>query len=282
MKSLSILIPVKNCDKFFDLTLKNILISESGIEVLVADGGSTDSTFDILELYRSKGLSIRVVSESDQGQSNALNILLRHVRTDFFIWLNADDVIVPEFIQYALDTINSSSKEDLHSLVSITSNSIIVDTNNNFMAYQYCFSDSKYLIKNGLWFGKFPCRVWNTRIARQCGGLNEDLHYCMDFDFLRRQYIGVKYPRTIHCNKFLGAFRHHPESKTGNSNNTPLVRSEMASILTQSVLKRYFFKLLSLLLRTTNPRYMFYRFLGKLAIFNSEGKRLERKIRFYD
>jgi len=282
MNPLTILIPVKDCEKFLASTLGNVLSAKSGIEVLVADGGSTDSTLQIIDIYRLKGLSIRVISENDKGQSNALNKLLSEVQTDFFIWLNADDVIMPEFITYALETINSKAQKELDSLLSITSNSILIDSNDDFIAYQYCLGDNEYLIKNGIWFGKFPCRVWNTKMAKRCGGLNEDLHYCMDFDFLRRQFIENTNVQSIHSHKFLGAFRHHTDSKTGNPQNTPLVMAEMASLLAQTSLDRRRFRIFSVLLRITNFRYMYYRFIGGLGFFRTAGKTLAEKLRHFN
>ena len=219
-----------------------------------------------------------MISETDTGQSNALNKLLSEVKTEFFIWLNADDVILPEFIEYAVDTINAKPQKDLDSLISITSNSILIDSNDEFIAYQYCLGDSEYLIKNGLWFGKFPCRVWNTAMAKQCGGLNEELNYCMDFDFLRRQYIENINVQSVHSHKLLGAFRHHTDSKTGNPKNTPLVMAEMVGVLSQTSVQHKFFKSLSLLLRITNPRYMFFRFAGQFAWFKAQGKQVAKKI----
>ena len=282
MNPLTILIPVKDCEKFLPTTLGNVLLAKSGIEVLVADGGSTDSTLQIIDIYRLKGLSIRVISENDKGQSNALNKLLSEVKTDFFIWLNADDVIMPEFITYALETINSKSQKELDSLLSITSNSILIDSNDDFIAYQYCLGDNYYLIKNGIWFGKFPCRVWNTKMAKRCGGLNEDLHYCMDFDFLRRQFIENTNVQSIHSHKFLGAFRHHTDSKTGNPQNTPLVMAEMASLLAQTSLDRRRFRIFSVLLRITNFRYLYYRFIGGIGFFRTAGKTLAEKLRHFN
>lgn len=282
MKSLTILIPVKDCENFLELTLRNVLSAKSGIDILVADGGSTDSTLQIIDTYRLKGLSIQVISETDTGQSNALNKLLSEVQTEFFIWLNADDVVIPEFITYAADTINAKSQKDLDSLISITSNSILIDSNDEFIAYQYCLGDSEYLIKNGIWFGKFPCRVWNTRMAKRCGGLNEDLHYCMDFDLLRRQYIENTNVQSIHSHKFLGAFRHHTDSKTGNPQNTPLVMAEMATLLGQSSSDRRRFRIFSILLRVINYRYMYYRFLGRYGFFKNAGKALSEKLRYFD
>lgn len=106
----------------------------------------------------------------------------------------------------------------------------------------------------------------------------QKLNYCMDFDFLKRQYIENINVNSVHSHKFLGAFRHHSKSKTGNLKNTPLVMAEMAGVLSQTPVQYWFFKLVSLLLRTTNPRYMFFRFAGKFFWFKALGKQVAKKI----
>ncbi len=60
----------------------------SEVEHVVADGGSTDGTVEIL---RAAGERVRWVSESDHGQSDALNKAFSMSRGQIIGWINSDD-----------------------------------------------------------------------------------------------------------------------------------------------------------------------------------------------
>ena len=101
MNFLSVIIPVRNCEKYIGQALNTFLDINDPIEILIADGGSTDLTLSIINNYAERGLRINIISYLDDGQSNALNKLLKEIKTEFFIWLDADDVISPDFIYCA-------------------------------------------------------------------------------------------------------------------------------------------------------------------------------------
>src|SRR5437868_6909459 len=61
--------------------------SYPSIEHIVVDGGSTDGTLDILQECDE----LRWLSETDTGQSHALNKGFAMAQGEVFGWLNADD-----------------------------------------------------------------------------------------------------------------------------------------------------------------------------------------------
>jgi glycosyltransferase involved in cell wall biosynthesis len=269
MNLISIIIPVRNCENFIFDTL-NELKSFKNIEIFLADGRSQDKTLEIVNNFIDDGLNLKVISYGDSGQSDALNKLLQYVKTPFFVWLNGDDLISEKFVQYAQNTIESINASDRKKLVSITTNSIFINQDNKFVKYQFGLKDVSYLVKNGVWFGKFPCRVWNTALVNSVGGLREDLYYSMDFDLLRKQYLAHQNLFTIHSNDFMGAFRLHDDSKTGNPNNTPKVQNEMNNLLGIGIFKSLYIKTISILLRLLNFKYIMYRFFGNYLKINKD------------
>jgi glycosyltransferase involved in cell wall biosynthesis len=72
------------------------------IEHIVMDGGSTDGTVEILE---AAGDSVRWRSESDEGQSDAINKAFRESCGAIIGWINSDDAyfdcrVVAEVVEY--------------------------------------------------------------------------------------------------------------------------------------------------------------------------------------
>lgn len=99
----SIVMPSFQQEKYLPVAIDSILSQRSDefdIELIVADGGSTDRSREILEKY---GPQIRWFSERDEGQSDAINKALRLCTGDIIGWLNSDDVYIPGCLQTVAD-----------------------------------------------------------------------------------------------------------------------------------------------------------------------------------
>lgn len=67
-------------------------------EVLVADNGSTDDTVTVVERWTGR-LPLRVVDASARrGQAAARNVAVRAARGDLLVFVDADDVVLPGFL----------------------------------------------------------------------------------------------------------------------------------------------------------------------------------------
>ena len=72
-------IPVLNEEKFISKCIDSLLNQTMPVDILVMEGGSTDSTLDILESY---GDSIKVIENPGKYVSNARNLALQHIHED--------------------------------------------------------------------------------------------------------------------------------------------------------------------------------------------------------
>ena len=95
--------PSLNQGGFIEASVRSVLDQDyPDVELLVIDGGSTDSTLSTLEaLLAHYGHRLRWVSERDAGPANAINKALRSVRGDIVGWLNSDDLYTPGAISRA-------------------------------------------------------------------------------------------------------------------------------------------------------------------------------------
>ena len=95
MASVSVLMPCRNAGPFLKAAVQSALNQPGCIELLVADGGSTDGSLETLEAFTHKDSRVRIVSRSDNGPSDALNQAFRAARGTLIGWLNTDDLYPP-------------------------------------------------------------------------------------------------------------------------------------------------------------------------------------------
>jgi glycosyltransferase involved in cell wall biosynthesis len=102
----SIVTPCYNAAPFLERTINSILCQDySNIEYIVMDGGSTDSTCEILKSYATH---LQYVSASDGGAADAINRGFRRSHGRFFAWLNADDTYLAGAISAAVRALSAA------------------------------------------------------------------------------------------------------------------------------------------------------------------------------
>ena len=92
--NLSIIIPAYNAEEFIEATIQSALnIAPSGREIIVVDDGSTDQTPSICSRFGDK---IRYRRVENGGVSRARNIGASMASGEWLLFLDADDLLVPE------------------------------------------------------------------------------------------------------------------------------------------------------------------------------------------
>lgn len=94
----SIIMPVKNGEKYIRQAIDSILDQRySNYELIVQDSLSIDSTSEIVRSYSDQ--RIKIYTEKDLGQSDALNKGFGKASGDLIFWLNSDDMLAPNFFK---------------------------------------------------------------------------------------------------------------------------------------------------------------------------------------
>jgi glycosyltransferase involved in cell wall biosynthesis/SAM-dependent methyltransferase len=91
---ITIVTPVRNGADTIAATIESVLAQDyPNLEYIIADGGSTDGTLDIVRGYGDR--IARVISGPDRGMYDALNKGFRGASGQLFGYINADDLLEP-------------------------------------------------------------------------------------------------------------------------------------------------------------------------------------------
>lgn len=109
----SILIPCYNSESFIRETISSCLSQTyNNIEIIIVDDGSTDLTLDVLEEYKTDK-KIQVFCQTNSGACRARNVAFEHSSGDYIIYLDADDVINPIFVEKHVAILQTAHKDTI-------------------------------------------------------------------------------------------------------------------------------------------------------------------------
>ena len=92
MPKVSVLVPVYNVEKDLRECLDSLINQTlEDIEIICINDGSTDSSAQILEEYRTKDKRIRIIHKTNTGYGNSMNIGLNNARGEYVGILESDD-----------------------------------------------------------------------------------------------------------------------------------------------------------------------------------------------
>lgn len=100
----SVIIPVYNVDKYLDDCLNSVLgQTYKNVEIIAINDGSTDQSLNILEDYASRHKNMRIISQSNLGQSVARNTGINNSNGKYIYFLDSDDYILPKTLEHLID-----------------------------------------------------------------------------------------------------------------------------------------------------------------------------------
>jgi hypothetical protein len=199
----TIVTPSYNQGRYVEETILSVLSQDyPAIEYLVMDGGSSDETLQVLNQYSGRLL---FVSEKDRGQSHAINKGFRRARGEIVAFLNSDDTYLPGAVSAAVKGLEADPEAP------------------------FLYGEGYHTAEDGKILDRYPTeRFSSERLRDTCfvcqptvfmrkaalekvGYLDENLHYCLDYDlWIRLARLG---PPT-YLDRFLANSRLHADTKT--------------------------------------------------------------------
>jgi len=201
----TIVTPSFNQGRFIRATIESVLSQDyANIDYIIMDGGSTDSTADVVAEYADR---LTWVSEKDRGQSHAINKGFGVARGEIVAWINSDDILLPGAVSRAVAEFAKDPE-----LGAVYGEGYLMNEAGEFTGrfpHTVPFDlwrlvhVSDYILQQTVFFRK--------AVFDDVGFIDEGLNWGMDWDILIR--IGKRF-EIRYIPEFMGALREYGEAKT--------------------------------------------------------------------
>lgn len=116
MPELSVIVPVYNKQTYLEASLRSVLDqSFRDLEVIAVNDGSTDESLAVLIRMAEADERIRVLNLPNGGVSYARNEGLSHARGQWIQFLDADDLLEPDYLPKAMSALKETPADILFS-----------------------------------------------------------------------------------------------------------------------------------------------------------------------
>jgi glycosyltransferase involved in cell wall biosynthesis len=229
-----VVVPHFNLGAYLPRTLDSVLASTyENVEIVVVDDCSTDEMSRLtIDRLRTVGERLRVVrNRMNLGLAATRNVALGHVRGEFVLTLDADDLISPSFIALAVEALQRNPKHDFV----VPQTGFFLDTEERQIGQQAAFTDYAVFYGEaramGLYENRFSTAtcIARTAVLRELR-YREELEAYEDWDLYSRAVAAGK--RFIVTNGIHFFYRRRADSMYHTPERVARHRSLYHSLLT--------------------------------------------------
>ena len=198
MKTLSVIVPVYNSEKYLQRCIDSILNSTyKDIELILVDDGSKDSSSQICDDNAKRDNRIKVIHQENAGISQARNNGIKIATGYYLALVDNDDYIDPTMYEKLIRCIEENDVDYAECGVNLVyPDKTFCD--NEYEYEQYIFDTKKAL---ELFDGDVRPYVWDKVFIREKtknikfrDGYGEDRYYVLDYLINNKKYMYINEP----------------------------------------------------------------------------------------
>lgn len=200
----TIAVPSFNQGRFLDDALSSIFRQELPVEVFVLDGGSTDSSVDVIRQWEHRLAGWR--SQSDAGQAAAINEGIAQGKAPYVCWLNSDDWLLPQGLAKLL-----AQFEKLPDVPAVYGRSwnVVEKSGRRYPVWVEPFNEHRLALRCII---SQPATLIRRSAWEAVNGVDGKLHMAMDYDLWWRLYQHAGPLQFV--DGFVAVNREHEDTKT--------------------------------------------------------------------
>lgn len=180
----SILVPVYNAEKFLDGCVQSILSQTyNDLQIVLIDDGSKDNSWSLCQDYASRDARIEVYHQDNQGVAETRNQLLSKARGDYVLFVDADDWIEPDMVEFLINKAKENEAE-------VTVCGMVINNSTVRKEYTESILNQEECVRAFLFHSELRGSLWNKLVATSllhnvrfhCGiSYGEDALFCWHF-----------------------------------------------------------------------------------------------------
>lgn len=114
MLKISVIVPVYKAEQYVGECIESILVQTyTNLELILVDDGSPDNSGIICDQYAKTDSRIKVFHQKNGGVSSARNYGIEHATGEWLCFVDSDDTVDSNYIEYLAKGFNYSSDVDL-------------------------------------------------------------------------------------------------------------------------------------------------------------------------
>lgn len=199
----SVIVPVYNMEPYLDRCIQSILTqSYPYFEVLLIDDGSSDNSGAICDQYAARDSRVHVVHKENGGVSSARNVGIKEMQGDYFLFLDADDLLEKNTLRICVDAINQKTSDVVVFGRCEFRNNEIVHTEQYPEQIITDMSDMvrQILEDRHIFGGGYPNKMWRRSSFVTSGDIplfSDELFYVEDMEWVVRMLLKSRQAQII-------------------------------------------------------------------------------------
>lgn len=243
------------------------------LEIIVADGMSTDRTREIVENFKGNGIPVRLLLNPGLGRAQGLNVAIRAAKGDVIVRIDARTVVAPDYVSRCVRTLLTTGADNVGGVQRAVARNVTQEAIGLALAHPFGVGDAAFRLgkKSGfvdtVYLGCFRREVFDkvglfdedAPVISEDSDINYRIRKAGGTVYLDKDIVAYYFPRETVCDLWNQYFR-YGGARAGN-----LLKHKRLTSWRQTVAPLFLFSLvLFLILAFVDLRFLsiFWSILG--------------------
>ena len=184
---ISLLMPIRNEEAHIRQTLEAVLhqdYPQDQMEVLIADGMSTDSTRRIVQEYQQKHPNLRLIDNPGRIVPTGINAALRQAKGEVIIRVDGHTLIAPDYVSSCVGALQTSGAENVGGRMDAVGEGAFPETVTLATSSPFGVGGARFhYSEKEEWVDTVYMGAWPRRVFQKIGLFDEELVRDQDDEF---------------------------------------------------------------------------------------------------